>query len=95
VTDVDRARFSADWKAYKNAAKVEIKGTPLTAIRGVGPALEKKLVGNGVRTVEELADMSDASLPRTIGMGAFSIRKKAQDFIQSQRKEAIDRTVAA
>ena len=95
VTDADKARFDVDWKAYRNASKVEIKGTPLTAILGVGPVLEKRLIASGVRTVEELAEVPDGSLPRGVGMGGFAVRKKAQEVIRNQRKEAIDRTVAA
>jgi predicted flap endonuclease-1-like 5' DNA nuclease len=95
VTDADKARFDVDWKAYRNASKVEIKGTPLTAILGVGPVLEKRLIASGVRTVEELAEVPDGSLPRVVGMGGFAVRKKAQEVIRNQRKEAIDRTVAA
>jgi predicted flap endonuclease-1-like 5' DNA nuclease len=81
VTDVDKARFSVDWKAYRGASKVEIKGTPLTAILGVGPVLEKRLIASGVRTVEELAEVPDGSLPRVVGMGGFAVRKKAQEVI--------------
>ena len=95
VQPEDKAKFKADWDAYRKAETVEVKGTPLTDVKGIGEALAKKLTANGIRTAEELAETPDGALPKAVGMGAYEIRKAAKALIAERREEAIERTIAA
>jgi len=95
VQPKDRVDFKPDWQAYKGAEELEVKGTPLTDVKGIGEALAKKLTTNGIRTAEELAETSDGALPKAVGMGAYTIRKEAQKLLGRLHDEALERTIAA
>jgi predicted flap endonuclease-1-like 5' DNA nuclease len=95
VQDKDKAEFKADWDAYRKAEPIEVDGTPLTDVKGVGEALARKLKANGIRTAEELAETPDGALPKAVGMGAFEIRKEAKKLVNANREDAIERVIAA
>ena len=74
--------FPAEWAAYQrgDVGKVPKNGTALTALRGVGERKAKVLEQQDVATIEELADLSDASVG-ALGAGTVDLRKKARDYI--------------
>jgi len=81
--------FPAELAAYEKsggkvaAAKVKPKGTELTALKGVGPRRAQTLVNQDVATVEQLAELSDASVG-SLGAGTVDLRKQARDYIADQ-----------
>lgn len=85
VQPQDKKNFEAEWRAFKGSEEVEVKGTPLTDVKGIGEALAEKLIHNGIRTAEELAETPDGALPKAVGMGAYSIRKEAKKLIYGDK----------
>jgi len=83
VRDSDKEQFPLDWEAFKSKSKspIEVGGTPLEEVNGIGDKLADKLRHNGIRNAEELAVLSDGALPKVVGMSAYTIRKAAQDHI--------------
>ena len=97
VQEQDIENFKQDWEAFKSKKKkpVKVEGTPLTDVKGIGEAMAHKLKSNGIRTAEELAETPDVALPKAIGMGAYAIRKAAQELIGEKRDKAIEGMIAA
>jgi nucleotidyltransferase/DNA polymerase involved in DNA repair len=96
VQDKDIENFPKEYEAFKGKKKpAKVEGTPLTDVKGIGESLSKKLIANGIRTAEELAETPDGALPKAVGMGAFEIRKEAQRMLEGVREEAINGMIAA
>jgi hypothetical protein len=83
--DFLKENFPVEYQAYTKGTvgKVRPKGTPLTELKGVGTRKENALVQQDVNTVEELADLSDASVG-ALGAGTVDLRKKARDYIANR-----------
>ena len=83
--DFLKENFPIEYQAYTKGTvgKVRPKGTPLTELKGVGTRKENALVQQDVNTVEELADLSDASVG-ALGAGTVDLRKKARDYIANR-----------
>jgi predicted flap endonuclease-1-like 5' DNA nuclease len=74
--------FPLEWAAYQKTGAVSVPsaGTPLTAIKGLGPRRASALEKQDVHTVEQLAELSDASAS-SLGAGTSDLRKKARDHL--------------
>jgi nucleotidyltransferase/DNA polymerase involved in DNA repair len=74
--------FPLELAAYQKtgATQIRAKGTPLTDIKGLGKRRASTLEKQDVKTVEQLAELSDASI-NSLGAGMVDLRKKARDHI--------------
>jgi predicted flap endonuclease-1-like 5' DNA nuclease len=74
--------FPLELAAYQKTGATEIraKGTPLTDIKGLGKRRASTLEKQDVKTVEQLAELSDASI-NSLGAGMVDLRKKARDHM--------------
>ena len=74
--------FPLELAAYQKTGATEIraKGTPLTDIKGLGKRRGATLEKQDVKTVEQLAELSDASI-NSLGAGMVDLRKKARDHM--------------
>ena len=74
--------FPLELAAYQKTGATEIraKGTPLTDIKGLGKRRAAPLEKQDVKTVEQLAELSDASI-NSLGAGMVDLRKKARDHM--------------
>lgn len=87
VQEKDRQRFSrqyADWKARGD--KAGAAGTPLSAWPAISRAEVEELAYFNVRTVEELANVSDGNAQKYRGVQL--LKQKAQDFLSAAAGEA-------
>lgn len=76
----DQADFPKAWARWTaKDQKIVTTGTPITALPGVGPSLELELEALGIRTVEDLATLSDAGLAN-IRNGRL-LQKRAQAYV--------------
>lgn len=88
----DTQRFAAQWRAYKAGQdQDEASGIPLhqltvTAPPILQPSYVLELKQHGVRTVEQLVAMSDATTVRFLGL--VEIKKKAQRYLDSLKAGA-------
>ena len=74
--------FPLELAAYQKTGATEIraKGTPLTDIKGLGKRRASTLEKQDVKPVEQLAELSDASI-NSLGAGMVDLRKKARDHM--------------
>lgn len=79
VRDSDRRQFARQYQAWKAGDNEQLTGTPLSAWPGVTRAQVEELGYFKIRTVEQLASVSDGNLMQVGPIRA--LRQRAQDFI--------------
>lgn len=77
--------FYNDWK---KGAETPINGTPLPAWPGVTPEQVERLKMLQVRSVEDVAAMTDADLER-YGMGGLALRQQARAFTEAKKDRSV------
>lgn len=77
VTDEDKADYPIAWKAFKENNPDLTEGTPIKFLAGVGPGVVLELNGVGVRTIEDMAELTDAGLDNIRGGRMLQQRAKA------------------
>lgn len=79
VSEKDRQRFKRQYEAWKESGQQPVSGTPLDQWPAVTRAQVAELAYFNVKTVEQLASMSDGN---AMGIGPItSLRQKAKDFV--------------
>ena len=86
--DFLREHFPHEMAAYEEhgggiAISTSTEGPSLTSLKGVGPRRAQTLVRRDVATVEQLAELSDASV-HGLGAGVVDLRRKARDYLADQ-----------
>jgi hypothetical protein len=82
VQEHDKRRFPKQWLAFKAGGdQVSASGTPLSAWPLVTRSQVEEFVHFGVKTVEQLAGMSDTNLQGF--MGGQGLRQRARDFMEA------------
>jgi hypothetical protein len=81
----DPERFPQQWAAFQAGQNHE-SGTSIYTWEGVTPADARRFDLNGIKTVEQLAHVSDTNLAG-LGMGALALREKARQFISGNSVE--------
>lgn len=82
ATDADKARFPEAWAAFERGQVQATTGTPLEKWPRMTPGMVATLKGLAIMTVEDMATLSDVGCQR-VGMGAYDLRKDAQDYLNS------------
>lgn len=89
VSDRERERYPKQYLAFKAGADQDsVSGTPLTELTWLSAANREEAKYFGVKTVEQLAEMSDASLQR-LGPGWVTQRQKARDYLLKAKDNAL------
>jgi hypothetical protein len=81
VWEHDRARFSKQYTHWKATGQEAVTGTPLEAWPVVTRAQVEELKHFGVRTVEDLSNLSDANTAKFMGVQA--LKQKAKAFLEA------------
>ena len=84
----DKERFPVEWERFINTPEYKLfqsqtdpqaeRFTPVTEIKGIGPATAKTLEAAGIESVEKLAKAEDAIIDHI--KGYQSLREAAQAF---------------
>lgn len=77
-----RERWPREYAAFKAGQALPVEGTPLEEWPAVTRSQVEELRHFNIRTVEQLAALSDDALNRVVPMGGFSLREKAQRFLE-------------
>lgn len=87
ATEDDKRRWPIRWRQFQEGQEQIGTGTPLKEWALISPAQIMMLIGMGVKTVEQLADVSDVNLSN-LGMGARDLRTKAQTWLEQAKDGA-------
>lgn len=75
------------YESWKKGQEEPVSGTALAAWAGVNAAQADRLKLMHIRTVEDIAQLTDADLEK-IGMGARAMREKARAFVANKQGSA-------
>lgn len=84
VNDEHKARYSREYEAYKSGKLIPLVGTPLAEWAQISASQVETLKYHGLRTVEEVAGLTDA-IAKDMGMGFFDVKNKAVKFVASKK----------
>ncbi len=76
------------YTAWKEGLEMPETGTPLAAWPGVNADQAEVLKANGIRTIEEVAAISDTQIPRIPLPGVRELAKNAKHFLESADRNA-------
>lgn len=71
------------YDAFRNGREIPLKGTPIAAWAGIIPEQAEVLRQSGLRTIEEVAELTDSALERVRLPNMRELRKQAQLFLQN------------
>ncbi|MFG6591281.1 hypothetical protein [Sulfitobacter sp. 1A12157] len=74
-------RFPAAYDAFKKNEAQFVEGTPLSEMPSLTEAKRAELRSQNVQTVEQLANLPDATMKR-MGMGSRALVEAAQDYLE-------------
>lgn len=84
VTQKDKERFPRAYAAFQHSKPLPVIGTPVEMMPGVGPSMAHDLKGLSLRTVEDLARVTDENTLSRIGMGARDLVNRAKAWLAQQ-----------
>lgn len=80
ATENDKRAYPEHWRAYQENRQAMPAGTPLAILFPTFPEIVATLEYFRVKTVEQLADLSDTGI-QAIGMGGREWQAKAREFL--------------
>jgi hypothetical protein len=86
VGDSDRRQFARAYQAWKSGAGEQLTGTPLAEWPAVSRSQVEELAYFGVRTVEQLANLSDGNAQQVGPIQA--LKAKALDYVAKAKGNA-------
>jgi len=85
TVDEDKGRFPMQWAAFHNNAEQLGAGCPIGVWHEITPSQKAELNAMGFKTVESIAQASDAQC-QGMGPGGVALRIKAQRFLGLEEK---------
>ena len=83
VNDQHKLRWPNQYAAFKaGQEEAPLEGTPLEEMPGLSPSIVLNLKGVHIKTVEQLAGVSDAEM-QNMGLGGRELRTKAKRFLEA------------
>lgn len=93
VRDADKQRFGRQYAAFKAGDAEQVTGTPLSEWPAVTRSQVEELAYFKIRTVEQLAGVSDGNLKNA---GPFlALRQKARDWLEKAEGGALESKLRA
>jgi hypothetical protein len=83
VTEYYKWRFPVDYAAFKRGQAEVVTGTPLAMWPLISPSQMKDLEHSGIRTIEQIANLSDSAAPAMRGF--YTLKAGAQQFLDNAR----------
>ena len=84
VREEDKIKYQAEYSAFKTGQEVPAEGTPIREWPEVGRSQAEEFSSLGIRTVEDLANLSDG-FAQNIQFGGLW-RERAVNFLKGQTK---------
>lgn len=81
ATKQDENDFPSAWERWTNKEKSSLRGTPSTALPGIGPSMALELQALGLYTVEDIATIPDSALDKF--RGALMLRQRAVAYLKA------------
>lgn len=95
VKEEHRQRFPRHYAAFKLQQEVPLDGTPISEWAAVTRSQTEELAFAHIKTIEQLAALSDDGLAKSVSMGGFTLREKAQRYLEQAKGNAPMEALAA
>lgn len=82
VKDEHKQRWPAHYDAFKRGLETPVDGTPLEMWPGCPRPQVEELKFAHIRTVEQVAALSDIQLNKTVSIGGFALRAAAVRYLE-------------
>jgi hypothetical protein len=82
VKEEHRQRWPTMYAAFKAGREPPTEGTPIEEWAAITASQALELRACNVRTVEQMAELSDTLLMRAVPMGGHALRERAKAFLQ-------------
>lgn len=89
VTAKHKQKYPIAYTMFLHQKPQVVVGTPIEQLPGVGPSLAHNLKGMNLRTIEDLAGISDENTLQAIGMGARDLVKRAKAFLDKSTSDTV------
>lgn len=89
VKPFHKQKYPISYNLFQMGKPLPVVGTPIGQLPGVGPSLVHSLQGLQLRTIEDVADLTDENTLSSIGMGARDLVTRAKAFIQKAMPKAV------
>lgn len=89
ITAEDRKEFAVQYEAWKKGLADPTAGSPLKEWPLLTRSQVEVFALNGVKTVEQLAEMSDGNT-QMMGAGVLALRSKARDWLEKAKAGSLD-----
>ena len=86
VTEQDKRNHPKEYAAFKAGLAAPLEGTPLTTIPFISKGQCLEMAARGIKTAEQLRDMSDGQGQNV--MGFFGLRRKVAAYLEAAEKTA-------
>lgn len=93
ATDFYQWRFPFEYAAFKRGQDAAVTGTPLEIWAALNPSQIQELKYHGIRTIEQIATLSDSS--SGVMRGFYSLKHKAQQFLDEAKDAAANGALRA
>lgn len=81
-------QYKAAYEAWLKGEEVPLNGTPIKEWSVLKPSERQRILGATIYTVEDLAQINDEAA-KSIGMGAFELRTKAQKWLAAAESTGV------
>jgi len=86
VTDSDKRNYPKEYAAFKAGLAAPMDGTPLTTIPFISKGQCLEMAARGIKTAEQLRDMSDGQGQNV--MGFHGLKRKVTAYLEAAEKSA-------
>lgn len=86
IRETDKQRFPKQWAAFQNDQEELVEGTPLSQWPIISAAQIEEMKYFGVKTVEQLANVSDSASQKF--MGIQLLKRRAKEYIEAAKDAA-------
>lgn len=84
-----KQKYPVAYQLFQMGKPLPVIGTPVEQLPGVGPSLAHHLKGLNLRTIEDVANVTDENTLTRIGMGARDLVTRAKAFIDKAAPQAV------
>jgi hypothetical protein len=95
VKEEHKKRWPREYRYFKDGLEAPVDGLPITEWAGVTKGEAETLIFAHVKTVEQLAALSDEQLTKTLPMGGYKVRERAKRHLEQAAGNAPMEKLAA
>lgn len=90
VTAQIRQKYPISYQRFLQQKPAPVIGTPIDMLPGVGPSLAHHLKGLNLRSIEDVANVTDENTLQAMGAGARDLVKRSRAWMEQSSERALN-----